>query len=713
MNNDSMTRLQAAVMLSRNGRLNEALREAEAALAEAPQSIDPLNLLAEIHAALRQPAAAADYFRRVTRLQPLDAAAHRRLAHAEFEAGQFAAAIAAYRRAIELEPRHARAHNNLGRVLEQVGDLSGAAACYGAALQIDTHYTIAHGNLINCVRRLLGSRQAAQALDATAMLLALQPASADGWLLRGEAFEMLERSEEALAACEHAIALRPADATALFARANLRRGRGDAPGAVAGFREALQANPSYEPARIGAAVAEIPALPWSAAEAAASLERFESALHALDADLQRTPCADATALVGAIQPFYLAYQEINCRELLADHGRICAALMRSWRRDNVPGEDAGPNPDADSEPVRKRGAARIKLRVAFVAAQIGTHAVYNAITRGWLLNLDRKRFIVEVFDLGGIDDAETVIARSSADHFEQGRRTTRQWAQAILRRSPDVIIYPEVGMDQTTLQLAALRLARTQIVSWGHPVTSGLPTLDYFLSAGAFEPADAADHYTERLIALPKLGVHQDPPRPDPTNPAARRAAGPVFVCAGTPFKYAPRHDSVLTAIAERLGRCQFHFFNYRDGELTPRLFERLRQAFAAAGLRADDFLVLRPWAAPGEFRAFLRSADVFLDTLGFSGFNTVMQAVECGLPIVTHRGRFMRGRLGSGILGQLSLDDLVAESPERYVDQAVALAGSPEARGRVRERLIAARPGLYHDAAPLEALQEFLLSIG
>ena len=55
----------------------------------------------------------------------------------------------------------------------------------------------------------------------------------------------------------------------------------------------------------------------------------------------------------------------------------------------------------------------------------------------------------------------------------------------------------------------------------------------------------------------------------------------------------------------------------------------------------------------------------MYLDSIGFSGFNTALQAVECGLPIVTREGRFMRGRLASGILKRMGLQDLVAADEE------------------------------------------------
>lgn len=190
---------------------------------------------------------------------------------------------------------------------------------------------------------------------------------------------------------------------------------------------------------------------------------------------------------------------------------------------------------------------------------------------------------------------------------------------------------------------------------------------------------------------------------------ASPREAAAVLICAGTPYKYSPEHDAVFVQIARQLPRCQFHFFSYADGALSKRLLHRLHQAFAAAGLDGASYLVLRPWASSAEFRALLACADLLLDTLGFSGFNTVMQALQCQLPVVSYRGRFLRGRLGSGILEQLSLGQLIADSPSHYVELVVRLAQDPSYRAHLRQQLPQRLPLLYADQHPIEQLQEFL----
>jgi predicted O-linked N-acetylglucosamine transferase (SPINDLY family) len=85
---------------------------------------------------------------------------------------------------------------------------------------------------------------------------------------------------------------------------------------------------------------------------------------------------------------------------------------------------------------------------------------------------------------------------------------------------------------------------------------------------------------------------------------------------------------------------------------------------------------------------------------------------VECGLPIVTREGRFMRGRLASGILKRMGLSDLVAQTEDDYVALAVRLIQDPGYQKQVSERIAASRHVLFNDMAAIRALEDFLVSV-
>jgi predicted O-linked N-acetylglucosamine transferase (SPINDLY family) len=468
------------------------------------------------------------------------------------------------------------------------------------------------------------------------------------------------------------------------------------------FSTALSFKPDYVEAHWALAMSQL-ALVYEADEDPEEFRSaFSRALSDLDLWFDANRIKDGHKAVGSQQPFFLAYQELNNRELLSQYGDLCARLMQFWQ---------------DEQRIASRRHPRdTKVRLGIISAHVHDQSVWTAIVKGWCEHLDRERISLHIFHTGSAKDEETAFARSRADYFLQGAGELRQWADAIVSQELDVIIYPEIGMDPMTAKLANLRLARVQAAAWGHPETSGLPTIDYYLSAEDFEPPGAQENYRERLVVLPHLGCAYHPLKVDAValdlDALGIDSSVPLLLCPGTPVKYAPEHDWMFVAIARRLGRCQFIFFNHFRENLSEKLQRRLDSAFAQADMYFSEHATSLPWLTRPAFFGLLRRADVFLDTIGFSGFNTAMQSIECGLPIVAREGRFMRGRLASGILTRLGLSDLVAKTDQEYVDLAVKLGQDAGYRERVHMRIEASRHLVFDDIAPVRALEKFLIGV-
>ena len=135
----------------------------------------------------------------------------------------------------------------------------------------------------------------------------------------------------------------------------------------------------------------------------------------------------------------------------------------------------------------------------------------------------------------------------------------------------------------------------------------------------------------------------------------------------------------------------------------------RLEAAFASAGLDPPDHVVFVPYQSRAGFFGLMQVADLCLDTIGFSGFNTAMQAIECGLPIIGYEGRFMRGRFASGILRRIGFAELIATSDAQYVELVARVARDVAYLQRVRGRMAESAPSLFKDLSPLPAFESFL----
>lgn len=590
------------------------------------------------------------------------AQAHAQFAAALLQRQQPEAAAQHLRAAIAADPGHAVAHANLGAVLKDLGRTQEAAPLLQRALELQP--------------------QLAQA----AFNLALLRVGQRDW---AGAAQMLRSY----------LASNARDAEAQYWLGNALMGEGDAAGARAAYQVAVRIDGQHARARWGAVMAQLPAIPATVQEQQAGIVGFARELEPLAHWCHTQAKGDGHLAVGAQQPFFIAYVEDNHRPVLERYGTLCRDLMAGWaRKVKVPA------------PAPAHGG---QLKVGIVSAHIQSHSVWHALLRGWVEHLDPARFELHLFHMGTTQDGETRWAASRVHRLQQGLGDWPAWAQAISDARLDVLIYPEIGMDATTVRLAALRLARLQLAAWGHPITTGLPAMDGYLSAEAFEPAGAQQHYSERLLALPRLGCAYRPygTRPEAPDLSAWGIAPEdrLLVAPGVAFKYGPREDALWLDIARRCAPCKLVFFAGSDAHAA-RLQQRLRAGFVRAGVDFDALVRFLPWQPQAAFFGLLQRADVFLDTVGFSGFNTAMQAVECGTPIVAWEGRFLRGRFASGILRALEMDEWVANTPAAYAEKVARLSADAALRQEVRAQIATRRQRLYDDRASVETLADTLL---
>ena len=111
-----------------------------------------------------------------------------------------------------------------------------------------------------------------------------------------------------------------------------------------------------------------------------------------------------------------------------------------------------------------------------------------------------------------VSDSITEKIKAAASSFQNVTPELSASVTTLRGLEPDIVIFPELGMDALALGVAATRNAPIQCMAWGHPITSGLPTMDYFLTSQLMEPSDGQRHYSEKLLELPGLSIEFEPP---------------------------------------------------------------------------------------------------------------------------------------------------------------------------------------------------------
>ncbi len=493
------------------------------------------------------------------------------------------------------------------------------------------------------------------------------------------------------------------DARTLNDRGNALQDAGDQEGALAAYRQALAADPAFAPAlqnlgyllvqhghtaegrarlleadrvrpapvnRVMAATA-LPVVYADADEVATTRARMHAEVEALVAAGARIDTTDALVPTG----FFTAYQGGDQRAVQAGLGRIYHG------------------PDLARPRGRSPGVQRV--RVGFLSAYFRDHTI-GRLNLGRIQRLDRERFEVVVLTPGRARDPMAEAFRSAADTFVQLPQSVAAAREQIAAQALEVLVFADVGMDALTSTLAHSRMAPVQVATWGHPLTTGSATMDHYLSSALLETPDAQAHYTERLALPPTLCTYYErPPRPEGelVLPGGHR-----YACPQTLFKFHPDFDAVLAGILRGDPDGVLLLIEGRVAHWTALLRER----FARVMPDVTDRIHWLPGLPRPDYLRLLAQSDVVLDPFPFGGGNSSYEAFAMGAPIVTLPGAFLRGNLTAAMYSKTGRRDLVATSPEDYVE--IALRAGAE-----RARLGTEVDALFGDDAEVRDLEDAL----
>ncbi|MDJ0732911.1 MAG: tetratricopeptide repeat protein [Nostocaceae cyanobacterium] len=619
-------------------------------------------------------------------------------------AGDLKTAIAYYQQAIELQPDFASAHYNLGNALQMGGDLNGAYRSYLRAIEFKPDYAYAYNNLGNIFQQQ-GKQD--EAIEYYREAIKIQPNYGHAYNNLGNLLQQKGELEKALESYFQAIKFAPDYAQAHYNLGHIYRKQNKLDEAIKFYQNALEIQPEYADAKFGVLMSQLPIIYSSFNEIKFQRHQYQQHLeelansYKLASPREQAKAADA---VGSLQPYFLAYQGLNDRELQRIYGEMICEVMSSrypqWSQSlEIPNLKAGE-----------------KIRIGFISGYFNRHSVWKIPIKGWIEQLDRNKFELFGYYTNSKKDTETSVAAQLFSKFIQAPLSIAQWCQVISQDKLHVVIFPEIGMEPMTVKLGCLRLAPVQIAFGGHPETTGLPTIDYHLSSELMEPENAQECYTEKLVKLPNLAVHYTPFTIPPETVSKQDigigADEIMFWCCQSSSKYLPQHDDLFPRIAQNLGNCKFVFIQNSSEHVSECFRQRLRSIFANFELNYQKYCIFLPRLNASQFAGVTAIADIFLDTIGWSGNNTTMESTAYNLPIVTFPGDLMRGRHAMAILKMMGVEETIADSKDDYVKIAVRLAKDSDYRQYISEKIARNKYKIYGDLAPIKALESFLLNL-
>lgn len=587
----------------------------------------------------------------------------------------------------QLHPQDPELAYRAGTALGRAGWFDLAQKAFAHALALRPQWPDAQVRHGDCLLRI-GARAEAQAAFSAA--LRSDPSRLDALyglrdsLALGEQAQRVKLSERI---CE--LSPSPAHFTQL---ASDRYNQGDLEACHAALEQALALDPDYAPARWQ----RMQWPRWFAPPSQEEIDRFirhwrnelaafeQRATHAAD-DYHLHSCP---AFAGAFHRHYLPGAD-------ADQPRY-GKLLRALVTPSHP--DAPPPPKRDG-----------RKRIAIVTSHLFWHTVSRLFVP-LLARIDASRFDVHVLSIGQVlPQWRDALAHT---HIHDEPRAPLAWAALLRELQPDLVLYPEIGLEISTQWLACQRFAPVQAVLWGHPVTTGLSSIDVFLGNEAMEPADAPRFYTEKLKLLPGFGhgfVPDAAHERHPARPAVNTDGTLDILCAQSAFKLLPEQDVLFARVLQAVPQARLHLFPHQNPQVHEQLRHRMLPVLHAHGVDAGR-VQMHPLMPFEDWLARAAGCVMHLDSLGFSGGMTSFDLCAIGLPAITLPGQTMRSRQTAAMMQAMDLPELVAADADDYVAKAVALA-TDLPRCQALAQIIRERSNrLWNGDAVAEALNRFLI---
>jgi predicted O-linked N-acetylglucosamine transferase (SPINDLY family) len=654
------------------------------------------------------------------------------LAHAMdlHQRGQTGAAETLYQLILTAFPTCIDALHFRGLAATQRGALDEGIALLRRAVAL---HPAASGIQCNLARSLIDKRELVAAVGCCDAVIEREPHNAHAWFLRGNALQLGDAHEDAIASYDQALRHAPRFAAALNNQAHSLRMLRRSAAALDRLARALACQPAYAMAlnNQGLALLDLD-------RAAEALDAFDAAL-AAQADLKEAlanrgsallrlkrfaEAGDAFERLGTVAPGFegavgnLLFARRNCCDWAAADG-LANRLIESVQRGELADMPLSFLYVSDSPQLQlacarafvqsrypaqtasatwQRPDDRPRIRIAYLSGDFGEHAVSHLLA-AVIERHDRDRF--DILGIGWGRQNEGPMRRrleAAFDKFIDATNLT-DFKIATLLRDLEVDIAVDL-MGHTHGQrtgIFAHRGAPVQVAYLGYPGTSGAPYMDYLICDPVVIPAGDEDGYGERLVRLPHCYLPTDDRRSIDGVTLTRQAAGLpptgfVFCAFNSPAKFTRKMFGVWLELLRQIPDSVL-WLRTPVAEARKNL---LREA-TSAGIEPARLIFAEALESIDAHLARHRLADLFLDTLPYNAHTTACDALWAGLPVLTCRGRSFAGRVGASLLTALGLPELITDSLDDYESKALDLARHPHKLVSLRGKLAVLR-----DTSPL-----------
>lgn len=632
---------------------------------------------------------AEEIYNQILKTQPDDLEVVHFLGIIAWQRRDFDRAMHLFEKVCSACPSNVLYHLEYAEVLQEYNMFKESLAVYQKAVSIDKENIATHSKIASLYIILNDLESAEKSLE---MILQTKPDFPKAHNDLGFIYLRREEFKKAVGCFQQAIRLKNDFAEAYCYLGNAQCGMGDLSAAIASYKQAIKINPDFFEAYYNFGTCLIEANKFDQAIAcfkSAILLRPNDAQTIADSGLAKFATGD---IVEAEKAFRLALEQgIRPNARIFSNFLLCINYMPEYspaqlykehlefgKAFNIPGSRSGRfvhNPGTDR-----------KLRIGYVSADFCGHAISRFMVP--VLQWHAKD-LVETFcySNGARCDAVTGQFEALSDYWRDIHRASDEQAAEMIRADGiDILVDLSGHTGKNRIPMFAQKPAPIQALYLGYPNTTGLSSMDYYITDAFVDPPGQEEFFTEKLVRLGKCFCCYEPAHVAPVVnvlPAYKRG----FVTFGSLHTLSRLNNEVLDLWCQVLLAIPRSRLFIARNTLVGSAVQRLAAIFEKNGVSGDR-IDMRSNPPSEGYLGWFHEIDIALDTFPWSGHTTACEALWMGVPVVTLCGDRHAGRMVAGILTNAGLEDWVMHSREEYCRRAQQAAGDIENLGRLRSGL-------------------------
>ncbi len=427
---------------------------------------------------------------------------------------------------------------------------------------------------------------------------------------------------------------------------------------------------------------------------------FPKSLYFKDINELLTSCSLSNPL------FSISYQNRNNKQILENYCKLLRKIC----------------PDLNYDGVGNRVLSGNKIKVCFFSDFLTMDSSVLRDRIGIITKLPRDKFDVYYM---GFTSGEKINGHISKTFYDMLKQNYIMLPQNIIearkfieKQKFDILVYCELGMLMSPLYLAYARLAPIQITTWGHSETSGIDTIDYYVSSKYFEIEEdqVQNHYSEKICLMNSLSTYYYPPSklllPDNYVFQTRKDFNlddsmNIYGCIQSSFKISEDFEKIMDGILKTDPKARI-LMSYNKPFCKSQA-ERMMKRMGQEGFKRLLFL---PGLEIIKYMNLIKLMDVMIDPYPFGGCNTSMEAFDLNVPVVTMPTKYLNGRFTFGMYKKMGFIDMVADSPQNYIKIAVKTANDRIWRETIKEKINKNKHLLFQEKASINDWSNLLTDL-